>query len=269
MAHALKFTGSCLLSVLLAGCATLSPKTGSQRLSHVLTTQEQADSAYRANDMQHAAALYLELTKLVPQEADYWYMLGNAYVRTQQPDEAVQAYTQAISRNPNHTRAWHNLGIVRMRQAVAAFVSSASTASAGDPLYEVSTRLANELARIGSEAMNKPASQTPAAPPLPVTVSRPTSRAAGATRSASAGGTTSITTGASSARSPGISPDVDTARSASINTSAGVNSARSASTTPTTNTSRNTGTRTISPESSDSSIAARKRPGTSAAPDQP
>jgi hypothetical protein len=221
MAHALKFTGSCLLSVLLAGCATLSPKTGSQRLSHVLTTQEQADSAYRANDMQHAAALYLELTKLVPQEADYWYMLGNAYVRTQQPDEAVQAYTQAISRNPNHTRAWHNLGIVRMRQAVAAFVSSASTASAGDPLYEVSTRLANELARIGSDAMNKPASQTPATPPLPVPGSRPTSRTA------------------------------------------------SASAPPTTSTSRRTRTPTISPESSDSYIAARKRPGTSAAPDQP
>jgi len=178
MAHALKIAGSCLLTVILAGCGTVGPKTGSQRLSYVLTTQEQADAAYRSNDMQHAAALYLQLTKLVPQEADYWYMLGNSYVRTQQPDEAVQAYQQAISRNPNHTRAWHNLGIVRMRQAVAAFVSSASTAKAGDPLYEVSTRLANELARIGSEAVTKPPGQASAAAPLPVNVSRPTSRAA-------------------------------------------------------------------------------------------
>jgi Flp pilus assembly protein TadD len=178
MAYALKITGACLLSVILAGCGTVSPKTGSQRLSYVLTTQDQADAAYRSNDMQHAAALYLQLTKLVPQEADYWYMLGNSYVRTQQPDEAVQAYQQAISRNPNHTRAWHNLGIVRMRQAVAAFVSSASTSKAGDPMYEMSTRLANELARIGSDVGNKPASQTSTASPVPVNVSRPTSRTA-------------------------------------------------------------------------------------------
>jgi hypothetical protein len=225
MAHALKIAGSCLLSVILAGCGTLSPKTGSERLSHVLTTQEQADAAYRANDMRHAAALYLELTKLVPQEADYWYMLGNAYVRTQQPDEAVQAYNQAISRNPNHTRAWHNLGIVRMRQAVAAFVSSASTAKTGDPLYDVSTRLANELARIGSDAVNKPASQPTMTSPLPVIVSRPTSRTSGASRS----------------------PSTNASPSAGANPSA----------------------RATKPPSSDSYAAARKRPGTSAAPDQP
>jgi tetratricopeptide (TPR) repeat protein len=176
MAHSLK--SWFLLSLLLAGCVSGPLKSGSQRLSYVLSTQDQADTAYRANDMQHATSLYLQLTKMVPQEADYWYMLGNTYVRTQQPDEAVQAYNQAISRNPNHTRAWHNLGIVRMRQAVAAFVSSASTAKAGDPLYEVSTRLANELARIGSDAVNggKSMTQASTAAPLPVTVARPTSR---------------------------------------------------------------------------------------------
>ena len=150
MAQSLKSACCLLLSVLLAGCSAMATKTPTQRLTHVLTTQQQAEAAYRSNDMEHAAALYLQLTRTIPQEADYWYMLGNTYVRTQQPDKAVQAYQQAIARNPNHARAWHNLGIVRMRQATAAFVSSAGTAKPDDPMYAVSTRLADELARIGS-----------------------------------------------------------------------------------------------------------------------
>jgi hypothetical protein len=80
-------------------------------------------------------------------------------VRTQQPDQAVQAYQQAIVRNPNHTRAWHNLGIVRMRQAMAAFVSSASTAPAEDPMHDVSTHLVAELGRISSSGVNVGKSQ--------------------------------------------------------------------------------------------------------------
>ncbi len=168
MARSLNIAGWFLLSLLLVGCGMLKPRP--QRLNDVLTTQEQADAAYRSNDMQHAATLYLQLTEMVPQEADYWYMLGNAYVRTEQPDQAVQAYQQAIARDPNHTRAWHNLGIVRMRQAMAAFVSSASTAKPGDPMREVSTQLADELARIGLGGGNTGKVQTQIA----ATTSRPT-----------------------------------------------------------------------------------------------
>jgi hypothetical protein len=163
---------SCIfLLVLLMGCTNLLP-TKTPRLSDVLATQEQAESAYRANDTQRAAALYLQLTKMVPREADYWYMLGNTYVRAEEPDRAVQAYQQAIARDPNHSRAWHNLGIVRMRQARAAFVSSASTAKEGDPMHDMSTHLADELAHIGS-----PPSQMAAAPaPVPVAVTKPVAR---------------------------------------------------------------------------------------------
>jgi tetratricopeptide (TPR) repeat protein len=117
---------------------------------------------------------------MVPQEADYWYMLVNAYVRMQEPDRAVQAYQQAIARNPDHTRAWHNLGIVRMRQAMAAFVSSASTAKAGDPMRELSTQLADELAHIGlgGENSGQTQAQLTTASPRPVYVVRPAARSA-------------------------------------------------------------------------------------------
>jgi len=155
MAHSLKIAGWFLLSVLLTACNALpSTKSPSQRLSYVLTTQQQAEAAYRSNDMEHAAGLYLQLTRMIPQEAEYWYMLGNTYVRTQRPEDAVQAYQQTIARNPKHARAWHNLGIVRMRQATAAFAASADAAKAEDPLHEISTELANQLARIGGSRGN-------------------------------------------------------------------------------------------------------------------
>lgn len=178
MAQSLKMAIWSLLGVSLVGCGTTN--TAEQRLANVLTTQERADDAYRSGDMEHAAVLYRQLTSINPQEADYWYVLGNTYVRTQQPDQAVQAYQEAIMRNPNHARAWHNLGIVRMRQAMAAFVSSASTAKAGDPMYEVSTQLANELARIGSarETTGNVPDQVSKARPLPVSASSPTNRTA-------------------------------------------------------------------------------------------
>jgi len=176
MAHSLKVVAGLLLTVLMAGCGTAPlTKTSTQRLNYVLTTQQRADEAYRAGDMAHATVLYQQLTEMIPQEADYWYMLGNTYVRTQQPDPAVQAYQQAIARNPNHTRAWHNLGIVRMRQATAAFVSSAGTATAEDPMHAKSTQLVDALARIGSGGT--PQDQLPAASPLPITVSKPTASA--------------------------------------------------------------------------------------------
>jgi len=213
MAQSLKVIGWCLLTVILAGCGTLATtKTSTQRLSDVLTTQDQADAAYRSNDMQHAAALYLKLTKMVPQEADYWYMLGNAYVRTEQPDEAVSAYQQAIARNPNHTRAWHNLGIVRMRQAMAAFVSSASAAKPGDPMHDVSTQLADELARIGLGGVTSAQTQAQvSASSRPVSVTRSAARSAAGTTATS--GSTARKTWSSDSypgrRKPGVAASSD------------------------------------------------------------
>lgn len=153
MARALILSTLLLGAGLIAGCGSVSSATKmsapEQRLSNVLTTQHDAEAAYHAGKLKVATTLYLELTTLVPQEADYWYLLGNTYFRMQQPDLAVQAYKQAILRKPDHASAWHNLGIVRMRQAEAAFVSSATTAKRTDPLHDVSSHLADALAAIG------------------------------------------------------------------------------------------------------------------------
>lgn len=149
--------GGLVLALLLAGCAATTHKP-EQALDQVLQQQRQAEAAYRAGDMPLAVALYQKLVKAVPNQADYWYLLGNAYVRLQEPQQAVQAYQQAILYQPKHARAWHNLGIVRLRQAEAAFVSSAGTADPQDPMHDLSAHLADELAKVGREEGRPPAS---------------------------------------------------------------------------------------------------------------
>lgn len=151
---------SCLLAVCmiwLAGCASHPARHPSRsasnvRLGNVLQQEHDADAAYATGDMQRAALLYDRLVKAVPSEPDYWYRLGNARFRLQQPDEAVIDYGRAIALKPDHARAWHNLGIVRLKQAHAAMLASAQGAKTDEPLRHASERIATQLAHIGSVA---------------------------------------------------------------------------------------------------------------------
>jgi len=151
MARTMKMKLAWLCCMALAGCSS-TPARHAAKLDSVLQTQQQADQAYTSGDMAGSIALYRKLTEAVPQEADYWYRLGNAYARLQQPDQAVDAYQQAIKRNGAHARAWHNLAIVRMRQAQAALIVSVSSAAKNDPIRAQSDQLLKALESAGPAA---------------------------------------------------------------------------------------------------------------------
>jgi Flp pilus assembly protein TadD len=143
--------GSLATLLALAGCASSAPilkGKPEQQLGTVLELQKKANIAYQDGNIAEAVQDYTQLTQMIPDEPNYWFLLGNALVKEQEPDQAVVAYNQAIIRNPRHTRAWHNLGVIRLRQAQAAFVSSAETANAGDPIKQNSRRVAEALARV-------------------------------------------------------------------------------------------------------------------------
>ena len=139
---------------LLVGCASTGAPTATlhgsptKQLDDVLALSKKASDAYAQGRMDEAAKDYQSLTQLVPEDPNYWYLLGNTLVKLQEPDQAVQAYDQAIIRNPRHARAWHNLGVIRLRQSEAAFVSSAETANSGDPLQQASRRIATALMHV-------------------------------------------------------------------------------------------------------------------------
>ena len=116
------------LLAMLAGCATSRPS----RLAATVERQRQADQAYVTGNLAQALSGYQALTRAWPQQADYWFRLGNVYARLQRPDAAVDAYAQALRIEPTHAKAWHNLGIIRLRQAEAAFGQSAHAAAGID-----------------------------------------------------------------------------------------------------------------------------------------
>ncbi len=169
-----------LFACLVAGCAS-APSAPASKLANVIGQEQAADKAYMAGDMQSSITLYRELTREVPQESDYWYRLGNAYARLQLPDEAVNAYQEAIKRNAAHARAWHNLGVVRLRQAQAALITSANSAAKDDPVREESRQLADQLSTVGSahdepglpKSADKPEAQPVAVAPAIVPVVAP------------------------------------------------------------------------------------------------
>ena len=111
----------------------------------LLEIERSAAAAYAEGRDAQAADLYLSLTRAAPAEASYWYRLANTLVRTSRYDDAAIAYRQALSREPTNARAWHNLGIVRMRQAQEAFSEGVKRSAKGDEVQQDSLRLSTSL----------------------------------------------------------------------------------------------------------------------------
>ena len=130
-------------------------------MNAVLATADQAAKAYANGDMNQAAMLYDSVVKSMPDDAELWFRLGNARFRLQQPDEAVAAYQHALQLKPTHARAWHNLGVVRLKQAQAAMIASSEVANTDKALQVSSADLARRIANIEDE----PAAVTVTAPP--------------------------------------------------------------------------------------------------------
>jgi tetratricopeptide (TPR) repeat protein len=61
---------------------------------------------------QKAVTGLLELTKQSPDDADQYYLLGNAYTETKQDEQAVRSYLRAIELKPRFPQARYNLGVI-------------------------------------------------------------------------------------------------------------------------------------------------------------
>jgi tetratricopeptide (TPR) repeat protein len=55
-------------------------------------------------------------TKDRPEDPDAFYMLGNAYADLQQNANALEAYKKALELNPKLTRAYYNIGVIKLNE---------------------------------------------------------------------------------------------------------------------------------------------------------
>ncbi len=116
----------------LTGCAVTGREIPEQ--SDLLQIREEADQAYAAERYTEALPIYQSLAEHVPQDADIWFRLGNLHARLNQPYQAIRAYEEALVREPQRTKAWHNLGVIHLRNAANAYSQLCTNAMAGDPL---------------------------------------------------------------------------------------------------------------------------------------
>lgn len=112
----------------------------------VFDLNRKAVLAYESGDDAKAEALYQGLARAVPNDAETWLRLGNLYARSEKPDDAADAYQHALLLNRNDQRAWYNLGLIRQRQAHAAFIRANQLTDEADPIHVKTEAMIEKLA---------------------------------------------------------------------------------------------------------------------------
>lgn len=147
--------GMVMAVVLLAGCKTISGESDLPQRSDLFQLNNEAQLAYEAGEDTQAESLYMALLRKTPNDPEIWFRLGNLYARAHRPDAAADAYQRVLSINPNESRAWYNLAIVRLRQGWAALIQAHGLSAPEHPLYPESEQMIRHLEK------------TPGLPPLP------------------------------------------------------------------------------------------------------
>lgn len=123
------------MAALLGGCNSLTSLTPTSTLD-ALDMQRNALRAYESGEDAKAEALYLGLIRISPSDPESWLRLGNLYARSGKPDSAADAYQRGLLLAPNDARLWYNLGVLRQRQTLAAYIQALELSKPGDDIYE-------------------------------------------------------------------------------------------------------------------------------------
>ncbi len=135
-----------LLTVtVITGCDPINLKPSTTNLGKVVEVQQRADTAYQNGDWVTAERDYRYLTENVSRDPEPWFRLGNIYARTGKLDAAVSAYREALVRDSKSSKAWHNLGIVQLRQASNTFAEMQQYTTADDPLQQRAVQVLNSM----------------------------------------------------------------------------------------------------------------------------
>ena len=126
----------------LAGCNPFLPKPDAATAnapgpdSALPALIKRADTAYRNDDLEGAAAAYNILIQSRPAEALYRYRLANIYARGKRPEQAITLYREALDQDPAFAAAWYNLSIAQLKQTARSLSGMLQSIDQDDPLYK-------------------------------------------------------------------------------------------------------------------------------------
>lgn len=158
-----------LLCLLGAGCGSTETRSTGEDL---VKMHREAQAAFESGEHARAEVLYRGLLRAMPNDAETWLRLGNLYARTDNAEQAVNAYLTALSLNGTDPRAWHNLGVVRIRQAWAAMLRANALSASGDPINGVSGETLRALEKL-PYLSDAPRANTGSGKPAPRPESKP------------------------------------------------------------------------------------------------
>jgi tetratricopeptide (TPR) repeat protein len=146
----------------LVGCAGVENRSGGEDF---VKMQREAQAAFDSGENARAEVLYKGLLRSMPNDAETWFRLGNLYARTDNADQAVNAYLTALTLNGSDPRAWHNLGVIRLRQAWASLLRANGLTAPQDPINQMSGEMIRSLEKLpylSDGRSGKPAPPAPA-----------------------------------------------------------------------------------------------------------
>jgi cytochrome c-type biogenesis protein CcmH/NrfG len=157
MTRFITLVGLLLFTLILCGCIP----TQSVRTGDAFALEASASEAYARGDWEAAAAHYEALVVEVPRDANAWFRLGNTYARMGRTADAVRAYRETLIRDQRNVKAWHNMGVNQLREAMLTFIQLEGMTADGDALHQRASDLSADLARLlaGRAEDDAPAAQ--------------------------------------------------------------------------------------------------------------
>ena len=133
------------LVLMLGGCATENV-SGKDTLALV----RDADLAYSQGNWSRAESQYRLIVQRVPGDAYAWFKLGNLYLHTDRPNEAMYAYQQTLARDSSNTKAYHNLALLYLLQSQRTLQAGIKAAAPNDPQLPASRKLLAQLTTLAA-----------------------------------------------------------------------------------------------------------------------
>ena len=87
-----------------------------QLLAEAETQNSQGISFAQSNQLDQAIACFREAVNINPEYVDAYYNLGIALDQQEKSEEAIASFERAIQINPEYTNAYYNLGLILTRQ---------------------------------------------------------------------------------------------------------------------------------------------------------
>ncbi|MBD9482216.1 tetratricopeptide repeat protein [Pseudomonas sp. PDM14] len=128
-----------LASLLLSGCAGMLPQ------SNLVALQNSANQDYASGRYVQASDQYQRLARAMPSDAGVRYQLGNSLARQGDVQGAIGSYREALLRDPQHARAWHNLLQVQLREALLSAAEMQRTLNPQQPEADRALQLGERL----------------------------------------------------------------------------------------------------------------------------